>query len=97
MAPSTEPTSIIPDALIQSIAERHGFRGGDYQLVWDGGVFNPSLQTHELAIVAADGRQSKLQIDHQAVAPFDPWKVLSKLDETFAKLARRKRSRGSKA
>jgi hypothetical protein len=85
----------IPEALLRAIAERHGFRKSDYSLIWDGGAFDPSRETHVLSIVAADGRESTVRLNLVPTSQADPWKYISKLESAFLRLARRQRSRGS--
>ena len=86
----------IPEALLGAVAERHGFRKSDYSLIWDEGAFDPSRETHVLSIVATDGRESTVKVNLTPSAQADPWKYISTLEGAFLRLARRKRSRGSK-
>ena len=89
MALSQRLPSIVPHALLQAIAERYGFRTGDYSLVWDGGQFDPSRGVHDLAFVVGDGRRAIARLNHADILPGDPWKYLGKLEAALDQLASR--------
>lgn len=94
MPPGQRAVSIVPDELLMAIAERYGFRDGDYSLAWDGGEFDPSRAMHELAIVTADGRRAIARFSQADISQRDPWKYLPKLEAAFTQLARRGQARG---
>lgn len=82
------------EAFVSALGSRYGFRTRDYSLRWDGGQFQSSLEVHELAIVAADGRTVTAQIDDRALMHQDPWKYMRDIENAFAKLTQRKVKRG---
>jgi hypothetical protein len=88
------PAFTLPEELLTATAERHGFRAGDYSLVWDGGEFDPSRAVHELAIVTGDGRRAVAQLTHAALSRRDPWSYLPDIQAAFKQLGRRDQSRG---
>lgn len=94
MPPGQHQASIIPDELLEAIAERYGFRPGDYSLVWDGGEFDPSRAMHELAILTGDARRAIARFSHAEISQHDPWKCFGKLEAAFKQLGRRERARG---
>jgi len=88
------PASIVSEELLDGIARRHGFRAGDYSLVWDGGEFDSGRHVHQLAVVTGDGRHAVVELTHAAISQRDTWKYLGKIEAVFSQLARRKQTRG---
>ena len=78
--------------LIGAVGLRHGFRASDFRVVWDGGQFDASRDTHGLAIKTKDGRQATARLTRDAMR--DPWKNLGEIEAAFRRLSRRRRSRG---
>ncbi len=78
--------------VIGAIGLRQGFRASDFQVVWDGGQFDASRDTHELVIKTTDGRQATARLSQEAMR--DPWKNFGEIEAAFKRLSRRGRSRG---
>jgi len=85
---------MIPEQLLEAIAQRHGFRTSDYSLVWDGGDFDPSRAVHELTNVTGDGWRAIAQLSDADISRRDPWKYLGKIESGFRQLAQRGQTRG---
>ena len=74
------------------MAQRYGFRSDEYTAVWDGLVFNPTLDPHELAITIKDGRHIVITISEITLG--NPWRALRDIEGAFRELRGRGQVRG---
>jgi hypothetical protein len=80
------------DELIATVAQRYGFRPGDYTAVWDGLEFDPKRDPHELAVTVNDGRHIAITISETTLG--NPWRPLRDIEAAFRELQRRAQVRG---